>query len=163
MASRTAAGKNQGFTYLAMMITVAAIGFGLAAIGELDSHARQREKEVELLFVGDQFRQAIAAYYERTPGMVKRYPQKLEDLLQDSRYPMLRRYLRRIYPDPMTGNAQWGLMPAPGGGIMGVYSLSEAAPVKSGGFSKPDQSLADAAQYQEWKFFYSPPGLVPQR
>src|SRR4051812_38747146 len=98
MASRTSAGKSQqGFTYLAVMIVVATLGFGLAAIGEFTSHAQQREKEVELLFVGNEFRQEITAYYEQTPGVVKRYPQKLEDLLQDKRYPMAKRYLRRIY------------------------------------------------------------------
>src|SRR5205823_6154307 len=111
----------------------------------------------------NEFRQAITAYYEHTPGIVKRYPQKLEDLLEDKRYPMAKRYLRRLYADPMTGKAQWGLMQAPGGGIMGVYSPSEAAPIKSAGFSKANQSLADAAQYQDWKFFYSPTGLPQPR
>jgi hypothetical protein len=145
------------------MIVVATLGFGLAAIGEFTSHAQQREKEVELLFVGNEFRQAITAYYEQTPGIVKRYPQKLEDLLQDKRYPMAKRYLRRIYADPMTGKPQWGLMEAPGGGFMGVYSQSEATPIKSAGFSKADQSLADAQHYQDWKFFYSPTGLPQPR
>jgi hypothetical protein len=56
----------------------------------------------------------------------------------------------------MTGKADWGLVEAPEGGIMGVYSLSEAPPIKTGGFSKRDESFTDAARYAEWKFFYSP-------
>jgi hypothetical protein len=40
---------------------------------------------------------------------------------------------------------------------MGVYSLSEAPPVKTGGFSKRDESFSDAARYADWKFFYAPP------
>lgn len=167
MASPTTAGsriphRQKGFTYLIMMLAVAAMGFGLAAVGELASHARQREKEAELLFVGNQLRSAIAAYYESTPGVVKRYPQKLEELLEDKRYPMVKRYLRQVYADPMTGKPEWGLMPAPGGGIMGVYSLSDAAPIKTAGFSDADRDLADGQAYSDWKFFYSPPGLVPR-
>jgi type II secretory pathway pseudopilin PulG len=155
------AGKEEGFTYLALMIAVAVGGAVLAAVGELTSHAQQREKEAELLFVGQQYREAIHAYYERSPGGAKRYPKKLEDMLADSRYATAQRYLRRPYPDPMTGKAAWGLVEAPDGGIMGVYSLSEAPPIKAGGFSKRDESFSDAARYADWKFFYTtstPPG-----
>jgi type II secretory pathway pseudopilin PulG len=149
------AGKQEGFTYLALLIAVAVGGAVLAAVGELTSHAQQREKEAELLFVGQQYREAIRAYYERSPGGAKRYPMKLEDLLADSRYPTAQRYLRRPYPDPMTGSAAWGLVDAPGGGIMGVYSPSAATPIKTGGFSKQDESFSDATRYSEWKFFYA--------
>jgi type II secretory pathway pseudopilin PulG len=155
------AGKQEGFTYLALLIAVAVGGAVLAAVGELTSHAQQREKEAELLFVGQQYREAIRAYYERSPGGAKRYPMKLEDLLADSRYPTAQRYLRRPYPDPMTGSAAWGLVDAPGGGIMGVYSLSDAPPIKTGAFSKRDESFSDAVRYADWKFFYTastPPG-----
>jgi type II secretory pathway pseudopilin PulG len=149
--------KQSGFTYLALLIAVAVGGGVLAAVGELTSHAQQREKEAELLFAGHQYRQAIAAYYERSPGGAKVFPQKLEDLLEDKRYPMPQRYLRRLYPDPVTGKTTWGLMDAPGGGIIGVYSLAEQKPIKSGGFSREDETFADAAGYADWKFFYTPP------
>jgi type II secretory pathway pseudopilin PulG len=151
--------KQGGFTYLALLIAVAVGGAVLASIGELTSHAQQREKESELLFVGQQYREAIRAYYERSPGGAKRYPKKLEDLLADSRYPTAQGYLRRPYPDPITGKPDWGLVEAPGGGIMGVYSPSEAPPIKTGGFSKRDESFSDAARYADWKFFYAPAAL----
>ena len=77
---------QRGFTYLAMLIAVALIGVGLVAGSEVWSHSRQREKEQELLFIGEQFRRAIGQYYERTPGAVKRYPDKLQDLLDDPRF-----------------------------------------------------------------------------
>src|SRR3954469_24253045 len=48
-ANRMSVGKSGGFTYLLVLIFVAAVGVGLAGIGELTSHADQREKEVELL------------------------------------------------------------------------------------------------------------------
>jgi type II secretory pathway pseudopilin PulG len=154
-----AGSRQKGFTLAGALILIAVLGAGMAAYGEIASHAAQREKEQQLLFVGNQFRQAIGAYYERTPGAVKRFPQTLEELLQDKRHAMPQRHLRRMYADPMTGTPQWGLIDAPGGGVMGVYSLSEAQPIKSGGFAARDGAFEDAARYSDWRFSYSP-GLI---
>ncbi len=152
--------REAGFTFLVMLVAVIVIGVGLAATGEVWSHSRQREKELELLFIGNQFRQAIELYYQRTRDQrtcpVKCYPEKLEDLLQDKRDPGVQRYLRKLYADPMTGKAQWGLVKAPGGGIMGVHSLSNAEPIKRAGFRSRDQSLTGATTYYEWRFIYEP-------
>ena len=146
-----------------MLTAVAVIGIGLAAAGDIWSQARQREKETELLFVGNQFRQAIALYERRTPGAARRFPEKLQDLLLDKRYPNVQRYLRKIYADPMTGKPEWGLVTAPDGGIMGVYSLSEDAPLKTANFSNADHSFEGKTRYSEWKFVYAPstPVVVP--
>jgi len=149
--------SNQaGFTYLVAMFAVAVAGLLLAVASEVWSQSRQREKEKELLFVGGQFREAIALYYQRTPGAVKRYPEKLEDLLEDKRYLSMQRYLRKIYPDPITSKAAWGLVAAPGGGIMGVYSLSGATPIKSDNFSPADEAFTGSKKYSEWRFQYIP-------
>lgn len=139
--------RNRGFTYLGALLLVAASSAALAGAAQFWSQARQREKEAELLWVGNQFRQAIALYYQRSPGSVKRYPQKLEELLEDHRHLNTARYLRRIYRDPITGHAEWGLVPAPGGGIMGVHSLSTAPALRQVG----------GATYAEWRFVYEPP------
>jgi type II secretory pathway pseudopilin PulG len=152
----SAGSRQQGFTFAGALLLVAVLGAGMAAYGEIASHAAQREKEQELLFIGDQFRQAIRAYYERTPGAVKRFPPTLDELLQDKRHPMPQRHLRRLYADPMTGKAQWGLVAAPEGGIMGVHSLSEAPPVKTGGFALRDRALEGAGRYADWQFNYRP-------
>ena len=128
-------GTERGFTYIGLLIIVAVMGMGLAAFGELYSRSGQREKERELLFVGNEYRQAIASYYQKE----KTYPRRLEDLLEDKRFPMPVRHLRRLYPDPIIGSSEWGLVePTQGAGIVGVYSRSEAAPVKSGNFSARD-------------------------
>ena len=148
--------REQGFTLAGALLLVAVLGAGMAAYGELASHAAQREKEQELLFVGNQFREAIGAYYERTPGAAKQFPRKLEDLLLDERHPVPQRHLRRIYGDPMTGAAQWGLVHAPEGGIIGVFSLSQAQPIKSAGFSARDAELRAAAHYSDWHFTHRP-------
>lgn len=148
---------QEGFTYVAVLVAVTIVGVILATTGEVWSQSRQREKEQELLFVGDQFRQAIALYYQRTPGAGKRYPERLEDLLEDKRYLTNQRYLRKIFRDPMTGKPDWGLVLAPEGGIMGVHSLAGARPIKQGNFRERDQTFAGANIYSEWRFVYEPP------
>ncbi|MFT3848705.1 MAG: hypothetical protein QM739_08480 [Propionivibrio sp.] len=107
-----------------------------------------------MLFIGNQFRQAIRLYYEHSPGTVKRYPMSLNDLLLDNRYLGVERRLRRIYRDPMTGKAQWGLVKAPDGGIMGVHSLSSKRAIKAAGFSLQDAELEGKGEYKDWRFVY---------
>ncbi|MEK6536428.1 MAG: type II secretion system protein [Actinomycetota bacterium] len=143
------------------MFAVAIAGAVLAATGIVWSRANQREKETELLFIGNQFRQAIALYYQRAPGASKRYPPKIENLIKDERYLTTQRYLRKVYIDPMTGKAQWGLVMAPEGGVMGVYSLSTAKPIKYAGFAKAEgkAGFANATRYTEWRFTYVPNSL----
>lgn len=143
-----------------MLLIVGAMGAGLAAYGTIHSHAAQREKEAELLFRGAQYRQAIESYYRKA----QTYPRSLDELLADQRYPTPVRHLRRAYADPITGEAAWGLMEAPeGGGIMGVYSTSEAAPIKRGNFARADEHFADAKTYRDWQFFHSPSGATPSQ
>lgn len=137
--------RQSGFTYVTAMVLVAATGAGLATIAELHSHARQREKEAELLWIGEQYRQAIALYYQRSPGAIKRYPAKLEDLLDDRRHFVTARYLRRLYADPMTGKAEWGLIRSPAGGIMGVHSLSQAPAIRQ---------INSGRAYSDWHFVF---------
>lgn len=119
---------ERGFTYVMMLLAVALIGVLLAAAGTAYSDRTQRERERELLRVGSDFARAIGSYYRASPGTVRGYPMRLEDLLQDNRYATVTRHLRRLWVDPITGSAQWGLVRAPDGGIAGVYSLSERAP-----------------------------------
>lgn len=151
-AGKTLASGQQGFTLMGALIVIAVMGGGLAAYGELASHAAQREKEAELLFRGQQYRQAIESYYRKE----QTYPPKLAALLEDPRHPTPVRHLRKLYRDPITGAADWAIMEAPGGGVMGVHSKSEARPVKSGGFSLADKTLAEAKRYADWQFFYTP-------
>lgn len=149
--------SQRGFTYLGLLIIVMIMGAGLAATGELFSHAAQRDKERELLFVGHEFRDAIESYYRRSPGAPV-YPKTLADLVEDKRFPMPQHHLRRVYADPMTGRPDWALVEAPGdAGIMGVHSRSEAAPVKRGNFDAVDAAFEEAQRYADWQFVYRPP------
>ena len=154
--------NERGFTYLGLLFGVAAMGTVLAATAEVWHTAQQREKERELLFVGDQFRQAIAQYYVNSPGTANRYPRRLEELLKDPRQLVPQRYLRKIFVDPITGNRKWGLVNNAEGAIIGVYSLSENAPLKTGNFSLSDKDFPSASRYSDWKFVYATPGATSQ-
>jgi len=138
-----------------LLVVVALIGVGLAMTGEAWRTTAQREKERELLFVGDQFRKAITQYYDGTPGGVKQFPNSLNDLLKDPRYPTTRRHLRKVYRDPMTGKREWGIVKGPGDTIMGVYSLSRQAPMKRANFPPDYTSFERAESYAAWRFAYS--------
>jgi type II secretory pathway pseudopilin PulG len=148
---------QRGFTYVGLLIAVALAGVALAVAGTLWSATSKRDKEHDLLFVGDQYRRAIGSYYEGTPG-AKRYPPRLEDLLEDKRLAVTRRHLRQVYPDPMTGQPDWELVRLPDGAIVGVRSRSDAKPMKVANFAPRDESFADAASYRDWVFAYAPQG-----
>ena len=146
--------RQDGFTYFVVLFAVVLVGLAAAAAGSVWQTVRQREKEAELLAVGHEFRVAIARYVQSTPGGVRQYPRQLEDLVRDPRVPGTARHLRRIYPDPLTGRAEWGLVRAPDGGVMGVHSLSGAAPRKRAGFARRDEAFADAATHADWVFVH---------
>ncbi|MFH1870213.1 MAG: type II secretion system protein [Pseudomonadota bacterium] len=151
------AGRHErGIAYIALLIAIAVIGVGLAAAGTVWSEASQREKERELLFVGEQFRRAIQQYYES--GVIeKKYPPNLDALLYDPRFPGIRRYLRRIYRDPMSGTAEWGLQRAPDGGIMGVFSLrDDIVAHRRVNFPRHLAGFEGKTRTSEWVFSYAP-------
>lgn len=156
MGRRTAAGRQpHGFIFLGLLIVIAAMGATLAATGTAWHQVQQRAKERELMFVGMQYRHAIQQYYERSPG-IKAYPPTLDALLRDERQPSTKRYLRRPYRDPLTNSEQWGLVQAPAGGIMGVYSLAEGQPLMRANFPAELGWLGGTPSYAEWKFAYAP-------
>lgn len=149
--SFAAPARQQGFTLLGLLFLLMVLGVGLAGVGTLWETVSRREKEAELLFVGDQYRRAIARYHAATPGPEKQYPRRLEDLLADPRFPHTVRHLRRLYRDPVANSPTWGLVKE-GEGIVGVYSLSEREPFKRTGFAAPYESFAEAASYRAWVF-----------
>ena len=140
---------------MAVLFMVVILSGGLALVGEMWDTAARREKEAQLLFVGHQYRRAIERYY--LSGPQRQYPRALTDLLKDPRLPVTARYLRQLYPDPVTGSAEWGIVKGPDGGILGVHSLSEAAPFKQANFKVRDAAFQGARKYSDWKFVHSPP------
>jgi type II secretory pathway pseudopilin PulG len=164
-----------GFSYFWLLFLVAFLGIGLALTSEMLVTAQQRDKERELLAVGHQFRQAIASYYEAQQGNSRlqvsqsiptavtgttsgginqrQYPASLEELLLDQRSQATKRHLRKIFVDPITGKAEWGLYKQ-NGRVVGVFSLSEKQPIKVEGFEADDASFRQKTKYSEWIFSY---------
>jgi type II secretory pathway pseudopilin PulG len=150
--------KNMlGFAYLWLLFVVAFMGLGLSVGAELYVTAQQREKERELLAVGRQFRQAIGRYYETqvvsNTTSQGQYPANLDDLLQDPRSLSTKRHLRKIFIDPMTGKAEWGLYKS-GGRVIGVFSLSEKTSIKQDGFDFDDLGFRGKMKHSDWVFAY---------
>ncbi len=92
---------EKGSIYILMLFTVTIAGILLAATGQIWQFKAQREKEKQLLLVGEQFRQAVMSYYNSASDGGKKYPKTLEDLLLDKRGVTPERHLRKIFFDPM--------------------------------------------------------------
>lgn len=153
---------QHGFTYLGLLFVVTLLGAAMAGAGSLWRTTVQRDREQELLFVGNQYRQAIIAYREKAPaGQPLAFPRSIDDLLEDKRWPTLKRHLRKAFRDPITGSTEWGLVEGPGGALTGVYSPSQAAPLKVAGFPKAYESFAGSRSYRDWQFVYGGGGAVP--
>lgn len=157
MAKRAGRCKRMfGFTYIGLLFALAILGFAVATAGTVWTTAAKREREQQLLWVGGQFRRAIAGYYTNGPPGVREFPRDLADLLEDRRGPVVRRHLRQLYPDPVTGNFDWQIVRLPDASIIGVASNSTQEPLKRVGFTEADSTFENASCYCDWRFVYLP-------
>jgi len=148
-----------GFALLLLLIFIVLSMLALSSMVTVWTTAVRRERETELLFVGQQYRQAIESYYKSSPG-AGQLPSKLEDLLADTRRGVLMRHLRKLYADPMTGEANWALIMV-GDRIAGIHSVSTGVPIKVAGLDLVGAEAA--AAYQDWKFVYADAVSAAQR
>lgn len=154
--------RQRGFTYLGLLILIAIIGIASAATLQVGAALQRRAAEEELLEIGSELRSALISYANATPAGQKRAPASFHDLLQDPRYPNIRRHLRKRYADPLTGKEEWGVVEAiDGSGIVGFYSLSDAQPIKIDNFDPAIQDFAGKSSYQEWRFMIAPQPIKP--
>lgn len=143
----------RGFTYIALLAAIVIIGIALGSAGKYWQNVMLREKEEELLFRGNQYRSAIERYYyAKAPNT---YPQSIEDLLTDNRTATGRRHLRQKFKDPITGE-DFELIRdmTKGNRITGVYSKSDAEPLRQTGFSEENKDFEGKKQYKDWKFLF---------
>lgn len=145
--------RSHGFTYLGLLILIATLTLAATATLQLGMVMQRRAAEEELLKVGSALRNALISYAKATPPGQSRKPKALQELLKDQRHSTLLRHLRMLYADPITGKQEWGLVEAPDkSGIIGIYSLSEAQPIKIKNFDPAFLAFTDKESYQDWKF-----------
>jgi type II secretory pathway pseudopilin PulG len=149
---------ESGLMLLALLVAIA-IG-GLLSVRAFEGWATlvERDKESELLYVGDQYVQAIGRYYFAVPGAARQLPDTLDVLVKDDRFPQPLRHLRELYGDPMQPGAEWGVVRV-GPKIVGVYSTSQRAPLKKAGFDRIYEGFSTARSLQDWKFLFRPPAM----
>lgn len=155
MVSARPLSRQRGFALLFVLIMVFILAVGITGAALVWSMEVKEEKETQLLFVGDQYRQAIRDYFFATPGHPA-YPQHLEDLLKDPRFPQPVRHLRQLYPDPITGMSMLTMRDTESQGIIGVYSPAKGQPLKIKGFQPENEAFTDAASYSQWQFVFEP-------
>lgn len=162
---RSAKRRSRGVALLMTMFLIAIMGIMLTVAGRVWRTEMQREKEAELLVVGQEIAKAITRYHATS----LQYPQTLEQLLLDSNQQHVVRHLRRLYRDPITGDKKWGLIKDINGRITGVYSLGKGVPLKQAGFDAAQAKFKGAQTYADWTFLAeagnlmtgTAPGTVP--
>ena len=140
-----------GFTYVGLLFAVVLLGILLSVAGVMWETQARREKEQQLLFVGTQYQNAIAAYRAIQINGQNLLPPSIDELLEDHRFPMPVRHLRKRYVDPITNSREWGVV-REGNGIVVIDSLSAEKPIKQAGFGACCESFAGADHYSDWKF-----------
>lgn len=105
--------KKQGFTLAGVLVAVALFLILAGVAATHWSFIRQREKEEELIWRGNQYVRALKEYFKQ----FKTYPNKLEELLDEH-------CIRKLYNDPMTEDGVWELVrgnkPRPGQPVAGT-------------------------------------------
>ena len=148
--------RASGFTFVWVLAAIVILSIGLAAIGPIWAEQARREREQDLLRVGQLYAHAIARYRANAPGTLKPYPISLDQLLLDGRFAGTVRHLRRLYPDPLGAQRPWGVVRDADGGIRGVYSQSTDMPLRREPLDLDGVSLPAAQRYDQWKFVTGP-------
>lgn len=145
---------QHGFAYMSLLVVITASLIALSVALPDKYQQAKREREAQLLFVGQQYVRAIKLFYENPRASIKRYPEILDELLVDNRTLTPQHHLRQLYTDPMTEHGQWGLVKNTEEQIVGIYSLSKNKPLKQDFSSIPSIVLEEGNTYEDIKFVY---------
>ncbi len=85
--------SGSGYAMAGLLVAIGVMGILMSVAMPPWRTVTKREKEAELIFRGEQYIRAIDLYQRRFPGA---YPTDLALLVEQG-------FLRRAYPDPMTG------------------------------------------------------------
>jgi len=92
--------RQKGTTIVLVLVLVAILSVGLLAVMPVWETQVRREAEEELIFRGTQIVEAVRLFQKKNPGQL---PASLEELYK-------KRFLRRLYKDPMTRDGKWDIV-----------------------------------------------------
>ena len=146
--------SQAGYTLPVLLIFLTSLSL-MATVAQTNAtYIKRSEVEKEMMFRGLSYVRAIERYYHAKEDN-KRYPPNLEALLLDPRFGNRKKYIRKLYKDPIT-NDEWHLIFASTGGIMGVVSKSTDATLKKANFPLALNGFEGKESYAEWRFEYIP-------
>jgi type II secretory pathway pseudopilin PulG len=159
--------QASGFAYIFLLVTIAVIGAIAASSLQIGTQITRREAEQALQVVGMEFEQALYSYANATPisnglnsNSVAKGPRTFDELLKDTRFASVKRHLRQLQADPLTGLNQWGVVTDNTGFILGIYSLAPGKPIQQTGFVNAHSNFENSINYESWVFglpsVYSP-------
>lgn len=93
---------EQGYLLIGLLFLVALMTISMAIAAPKIAREIQRQKEIETIHRGEQYKRAIQLYYRK----FGRYPMTLDQLKKTDNI----RFLRQEYIDPMTGKKDWKLL-----------------------------------------------------
>jgi hypothetical protein len=152
--------REAGVAYVLLLLAIAVTSATAAAAVQIGAVTARREAETHLLAIGGEFERALRSYSGAPSGAgsasAGRGPRSLDDLLRDPRAPGVRRHLRQIYADPLTGKSEWGLIRDSLGSIVGVHSLAAGRPIRQNPTGSPVPLPEQADSYRDWVFGIAP-------
>lgn len=120
---------ERGHSLIALLVATALVALAASVAAPSVAWQRQHEQEARFGQIGRAYAQALARYRRLSPGAQPAYPHSLDDLLLDRRFVGTVRHLRRLYPDPLAAGQPWVPLRDERGGIVGVRSQSQSAPL----------------------------------
>lgn len=140
---------ESGFLLLTVIFLSVVLLISLAIAAPKIAMSIQREKEIETIHRGEQYKRAIQLYYRKFGS----YPTSIDQLVQTNQI----RFLRKRYKDPMTGKDDWkpvyfgqahvrplGFFGQPLSGIAGIGAASVAMGGMSGSMYAASTTTTDA-------------------
>lgn len=159
-------GSSRGFTLVAVVVAMAVMAILMDVAVQTVTFQRQREKEEELIFRGQQYVEAIRLFRARQG----RFPLTLKELAEAKP-----RVLRKVWLDPITGKNDWvpvflgeegGNVEKAGGGIpvpkpspdseRQSQARGPIIGVRSRSCKEAIKLYEGRSRYCEWKFFFDP-------
>jgi type II secretory pathway pseudopilin PulG len=143
--------SESGLILIGVLVMLALAALFAVQTGQRLADSRQRDNEEELLHIGEQYRAAIESYWRLSPATARALPSRLQDLVEDNRFPQPRRHLRKLYADPLAPESPWGIVKQ-GNAVIGVYSQADGVPFRQTGFSEAQRGFDNAGSYSDWRF-----------